>query len=103
METIKALFRALRAGEQLADSATWKQRQNAASAILVLLGCIAPFLGRFGITVGAEDMAAVAGGIAAVGGLFNAYLTTATSKTVGLPARRGNPDDPRADPSNLMG
>lgn len=90
MNKIGALWRALQAGEKLSNSATWKNRQTAINALLAVLGCIALFLP---IEVSHEDLQLIAGGIGAVGGLFNAWATTSTSRTVGLPARSEPADD----------
>lgn len=103
MEKIKMFWRALHAGEQLSNSATWKNRQSAVSAIIVLLGIIAPWMGKMGITISADDLAAIAGGIAAIGGMLNMAAVAATSRKVGLPTGNRDSDDNPIDPSNIMG
>lgn len=84
MGKMMAALAALRYGSSLTDPTIWKQRQNRLNAIIGLLGAVAAFLP---VEMSHEDMLAIAGGVAAVGGLLNAYLTTATSDKVGLPAR----------------
>lgn len=91
MNKIGALWRALQAGEQLANSATWKNRQIAANAVLALLGLAAAFMPQLGVSH--DDMETIAAGIAVIGGVLNAALTTATSRTVGLsPASGTDPE-----------
>jgi hypothetical protein len=87
-EKFRLLVAVLRHGEELTHADTWKNRQVAASALLALLGALAPFLP---FEASQEDLLAVAGGLAALGGLLNAYLVVATSRRVGLPAGGGNP------------
>ncbi len=82
-QRIAALWAVLRRGRELAGAETWKSRQAAASALTAILGALAPFLP---IEVSNEDLLAIAGGVAAVGGLLNAYLVLATSRRVGVPA-----------------
>lgn len=94
MGKIAAALAALRYGSSLTDVEVWKHRQNLLNALLGLLGAAAVFLP---VEVTHEDLAAIAGGIAAIAGVLNAYLTTATSARVGLSPRRAppvRPDDP---------
>jgi len=88
-DKLKLLFVVLHQGEELANAGTWKNRQAAASALVVILGAIVPVLP---ITISQDDLLAIAGGIAAVGGVLNAFLTLGTSSRVGLPTGSGNPD-----------
>lgn len=89
-ERISALFAVLRRGSEIADPAIWKNRQAAASALAAILGALAPFLP---IEVSNDDLLAIAGGVAAVGGLLNAYFVLATSRRVGLPPGGEPPHD----------
>lgn len=89
-ERISALLAVLRRGSEIADPAIWKNRQAAASALAAILGALAPFLP---IEVSNDDLLAIAGGIAAVGGLLNAYFVLATSRRVGLPPGGESPPD----------
>lgn len=81
MGKLAAFWNALKAGEQLADSATWKNRQMATNAILTVMALITAF---YPGAASHDDLEAVAGGIAAVAGIINAYLTTATTDKIGL-------------------
>jgi hypothetical protein len=92
MNRLAALFRALRAGEELAHTETWKHRQNAINALLALLGALVVWLPVLGVRleVPHEDLLAIAGGVAAVGGLLNTYFTTATTRRIGVRARAGS-------------
>jgi hypothetical protein len=74
---------ALRAGEELSKSETWKNRQVAINSILSLIGVIVLFVPEE-LQISGEAAESIAGGIVTVGGLVNAYLTTATSKKVGV-------------------
>lgn len=86
---IKEAWKALKAGEELTDSAKWKDRQNTANAVAAVLGLVVVILPKIGvgIEISTDDTLAIAGGIAAILGVCNGYLTTATSKKVGLQAR----------------
>lgn len=104
MQWIKAVFIVLRQGEVLSDKAKWKNRQLTANAILAIGGALLPILGTHGDFIQHDDLAAIAGGIAAVLGMLNGYLIPATSESVGLPPRRiGDDKDAHADTNNLMG
>lgn len=105
MKSLYALLKALRAGEELTNATTWKNRQNAASALVALLGAALMLAQTAGIKLdmSPDDLAAIAGGIATTGGLLNAYLTTATSAKIGLPSV-AQPDPPgnQTGESNIM-
>lgn len=83
---ITALWKALQAGEQLENSAGWKNRQTTASLIAAVLGLVVLVLPRVGVTVAIsqEDILAIAGGFAAVLGIINSILTVTTSRKVGM-------------------
>lgn len=83
MNKFLAAIAALRYGSSLADSATYKNRQNLLNALIGLLGAVMIFLP---MEVSANDVANIAGGIAAVVGLFNIYTTTATTDKIGVRA-----------------
>ncbi len=89
-----AALSALRYGSSLTDPAVWKNRQLAMNALLGLLGAIAPFIN---VEMTDEQRVAIAGGVAVLGGLLNAYLTAATSEKVGLRASAPAAGEPRAD------
>ena len=87
---VAAIWAVLMRGRELAGADAWKNRQAAASALAAILGALAPFLP---IEVSNDDLLAIAGGIAAVGGMLNAYFVLATSRRVGLPAGGEPPHD----------
>lgn len=88
MAKLLLLFRALRAGEALAKSATWKQRQlrlNALVSVVSLLALLSP------VDLVPDDIDAIATGIGIVGGaVVNGYLTLATTTKIGLFGSRGD-------------
>lgn len=90
MHKLLAALAALRHGAILADPAGWKRRQNTVNALVGLLGAVVVLLPLVGVNLDLshEDIAAIAGGLAAVLGLLNGYLTTATTTKLGLPPRR---------------
>lgn len=89
MDKLKAIISVLRNGSSLTDPSIWKVRQNATNAIVGLLGGILALLSilGFSIQISNEEILAIAGGIAAIGGLFNVYFTTATTTKIGLPSK----------------
>lgn len=84
MNKLIALFTVLRSGASLTDPAIWKQNQNLVNVLITLLGAVALFLP---VEVSSDQIMSIAGGIAAVAGVFNVYLTTATSEKIGLPVK----------------
>jgi len=83
---ITTLWKALQAGDQLKNSAGWKNRQSTTSLIAAVLGLavlVLPYVG-VKVAIDQESILAIAGGIAAVLGIINSTLTVATSKTVGI-------------------
>lgn len=87
LEKLWAIGRVLTAGEELANAATWKNRQASANAVLAVLGGALAFLPEE-LAVEQTDLQIVAAGVATVGGLLNAYFTLASDRRVGLPAQR---------------
>lgn len=86
VEMVSNLWKALQAGKKLANSVTWKKRQNAVNAItVVLLGGVG-LMGVFGyeLKVDEEVLAGIGAGVWAVVSLFNNWVTTATTADVGL-------------------
>ncbi len=80
MNKFAAIWKALQAGEQLANSATWKNRQLAMNSLLTVMAVFTAF---YPGVASHEDLSAIAAGIAAVAGVFNAYFTTATTDKIG--------------------
>lgn len=82
---IGKIFEAVQAGKELSNPEIWKNRQTTMNMLVVLLSgsaYLASLLG--GVTVPQDVVTGAAEAIAIVLGLINAYLTTATSKKVGL-------------------
>jgi len=74
--------RALEYGEQLANPATWKQRNLRMNAVVGLLTALLPFLG---VTDADPEMVKeFAAGIGAAVLLYNSYFHIATSSKIGL-------------------
>jgi len=87
MAFVVLFCRALRAGESLANAATWKQRQLRLNALLPIIYLLAHYLP---IDLSAVDVDAVATGIGMIGGaLVNGYLTLATTTKIGFGGLRG--------------
>lgn len=84
MHKLISAFTALRYGSCLADPAVRKNNQNLINALVGLLGALVVFLP---IEVTSEQVISIAGGVAALIGLYNVYTTTATTTKIGLPAR----------------
>ena len=95
---ISEMINALRAGQELKNSTKWKNLQATTGLVTALLGAGIMVLGWVGIhpPLSAEQVGALAGGIAAVLGLFNGYTTVATTQrddVMGLPPKRPDNDD----------
>lgn len=76
------IFNALKAGESLAHSETWKNFQVATNALMVLITCAVVFLPQFVITE--DTVRSLATAIAIIGGIVNGYFTVATTKKIGF-------------------
>ena len=93
MGKLFAFLAALRHGTNLTDPKVWKVRQNLINALIGLIGAIAVFLPET-IGMSDEDILSIAGGIATIAGLFNVYITTATTDKIGVSDKR------KIDPDN---
>ena len=97
------IFRVLRAGVELSNAEVWKKRQVLVNALAAFLGALVALAAAFGhpLDIDAEGVNAIAGAVAAVVGLFNGWVTVASTRRIGLPPRNdpGAPGDhPRSDP-----
>jgi hypothetical protein len=82
---IVKIFDAMRAGRELSNPAAWKNRQTTINLLVVLLSAAAYLINILsGKAIPDEVVKGAAEVIAIILGLVNAYLTTATSKKVGL-------------------
>lgn len=88
-------FRALEAGKELANAATWKNVQLWTNNVTVLLGAAVSLAAAFGypIPLTGEQIATLVSGLSVLVGVFNAYATVATTTRLGLSPRSGG-DDP---------
>jgi drug/metabolite transporter (DMT)-like permease len=94
-----AFLTAFRAGKELSNAAVWKNRANAASAIVAFLGAAITIAGGFGygITLEPEQIQQIAGGVVALVSAVGIVLNTVTSKRVGLPTKLDPADQDRGD------
>ena len=86
MTTIGNIWTALSKGKEVANPATWKNRQNTINIVMALLG-VGLFVLRFSgvdIQVSDDDLMLIATGIATILGAVNGIMTTASSTKVGL-------------------
>jgi hypothetical protein len=74
---------ALEFGQQLANAATWKQRQSRLNALAGFVASALYFVPEFR-HIDSQIITDFAGGIGAVYALVNWYFTNATSKKVGV-------------------
>lgn len=80
------LIEALQAGKELANPSTWKNRQTTTNLIVAILGLLLFGMRMAGIDLQLTDaqLIGIAEAVAVLLGLINMFLTTATSKKVGL-------------------
>lgn len=80
-----AFLRAMKSGEELANAATWKNRQSLVNAVSALVLAGAEIARAYGYPVPFADdqLTAVVGVVVVL--LFNLWATLATSKRIGLP------------------
>lgn len=105
VELVASVWRALRAGAKLANSATWKQRQMAVTAVAALLGGavgVAKSMG-YDFQVDDETLLAIGGVVWFLVGLFDVGATAATTATVGLPPRHRDGQVERPGPGEPPG
>jgi hypothetical protein len=99
IKQFSAFFEAFKAGKELTNAATWKNRQIAAGALTGLLGAAVVIAKGFGydIDVDQATVEALAGGITALYAVFNVVLVATTSAKVGLPAGSADRNGPGLD------
>jgi hypothetical protein len=83
---VKQLFDAIKAGRELADPAAWKNRQNTINALVALLAAAITVARVCGLELPITDelLQTIAEAVAVALGGVNLYLTTATSKKIGV-------------------
>lgn len=77
------LFSALRKGQELVNSETWKNRTILLNVLVAFIAALASIAKGFGYDV-PVDSEAIGGGIVAVFALVNAVMQIVTSKRVGV-------------------
>lgn len=83
-------WNALRAGEVLTNPEKWKDLQNLINSIVAVIGLLLWIASKagFNLELSGEEIAVIAAGIATTMGIFNRYMTTATTNKIGiLPAK----------------
>ena len=92
------VFRAFQAGKELARAETWKRAQVWTINLTILLGSgvsIAAALGH-PVPLTPDQITTVVSAVAVLVGLFNSYVTVATTTRLGVPPRPDG-DDPGTD------
>lgn len=88
MNKFFAFWGALKAGRQLVNSETWKNRQVTVNMLVGFFASLIVILRLYGVdlAISDDDLGKIAGGVIAISGLFfNTYLTVATTSKIGLP------------------
>jgi len=80
------LIEALQKGKELADPATWKNRQNTMNLVIAVMSLIAFGLRLAGVDLKLSDdqLTGIAEAVAVILGVVNMFLINATSKKVGI-------------------
>jgi uncharacterized membrane protein YkvA (DUF1232 family) len=82
-------WKAMKAGEILANPEKWKNKQTLINAIAAVVSFAVLLLP---IDMAPDDVILLSGSLATILGLFNSYITTATSTKVGLKTKVGIPN-----------
>ena len=96
---ISDLFLAFRKGQEVANPATWKNAQIAVNSVSALLAAVLAVAKGFGLDLAITEaqIDALAAGIVAAVGVFNAVATVVSSRKVGLPPVSGASGEPQPD------
>lgn len=86
IKEFQAFFTLFKQGKSLANSATWKNHQIAANALVAVLSAAVVIGKGFGYDfhITEESVSQIGVGIAAIYGVFNSVLTVITSDKVGV-------------------
>lgn len=87
---LPAFLRAMKAGEELANAETWKNRQSIINAIIILAVAGTEIAKAYGYVLPFSEAQVGVVVTVVVTGLFNIWATFSTSKRVGLPSRAGD-------------
>lgn len=93
------LYRALQAGKELRNAATWKNAQLWTANLTILLSAgvgIAAAMG-YPIPLTGEQVATLVSAVGVLVGLFNSYVTVASTTRLGVPPGAGPDDTGTAD------
>lgn len=96
---IAELFQAFQRGKEVANPATWKNAQIAVNALSAFFAAVLAVAKGLGFDLGITEMQidALAAGIVALVGVFNAVATVVSSRKVGLPSPAGISGEPEPD------
>lgn len=88
------LFRALQAGKELANAETWKKAQLWTANLAILLGAAVSIAASLGypIPLTADQITTLVSAVAVLVGVFNSYVTVASTTRLGVQPGAG-PDD----------
>ena len=93
------LFRALQAGKELANAATWKKSQLWTANLTIVLGAAVSIAASLGypIPLDGEQITTLVSAVAVLVGVFNSYVTVATTPRLGVSPGPGADDPGSAD------
>ena len=94
ISAVKLMWQATKAGEQLANPAIWKQRQDLGNVLFTLATVLAAVLAHWHIVLSPDDLHSIVGCVVTCVMLWNKYFIAATSKTVAIGAVSANPAEP---------
>lgn len=88
MIPVPVFIRALKSGEEIANPATWKNRQALVTAITALGIASVEIARAYGVVIPFADdqITALTGAVVVL--VFNVWATFATSKRVGIPKKQ---------------
>jgi hypothetical protein len=86
IEAIRKIMKAMEVGEELKDPAKWKNTQDTATLVSVIIAAIISVakLAGYELPINDDQLVVIAGIVASCLGLANSYLIKATSRKVGL-------------------
>lgn len=105
MSRLVLLLSLLYKGRELANAETWKNRQVLVNALVATLGAALAMAQAFGLSLELSNgqIVEMAGAMAGAVGLFNGFVTVASSERVGLPRADSADDNPSHFPDERLG
>lgn len=93
------LFRALQAGKELANAETWKKAQLWTANLTVLLGAAVSIAAAMGypIPLTTDQITTLVSAVSVLVGVFNSYITVASTTRLGVHPGAGPDDTGTAD------